>query len=73
MLDLDSLKLLHLHGDDVVPMETSDSPHHGSAAHDLERGEGWWRRVMRCTTCDEVVVVEGRLSEGGAGRPEGSS
>jgi hypothetical protein len=68
VIDLENLKLLHLHGDDLVPMEVSDAPHHGAAAHDLERGEGWWRRVMRCTTCNEVVVIEGRQ---GTETPEG--
>jgi len=68
VIDLETLKLLHLHGDDLVPMETSDTSHHGAAAHDLERGMGWWRRVMRCTTCGESVVIEGRLTDGA---PEG--
>jgi hypothetical protein len=62
VLDLKTLRLLHPHGDDLVPLETSEgSPHHDPAAHDIERGEGWWRRVMRCTTCNEVVVLEGQL------------
>jgi hypothetical protein len=58
VIDYGNLKLMHYHGDDAVEMEPTDAPHHDVAEHDLERSIGWYRRVFRCRTCDEEVVVE---------------
>lgn len=58
MIDYGSLKLMHYHGDEAVAMSETDSPHHDAASHDVEHGLGWYRRVFRCTTCDEEVVVD---------------
>lgn len=58
MIDLTNLKLMHYHGDEAAEMEETDSPHHDAAEHDLERQMGWYRRVFRCRTCDEEIVVE---------------
>jgi hypothetical protein len=57
LIDYESLKLMHFHGDEAVEMEETSSPHHDVASHDVEHPQGWYRRVFRCTTCDEEVVV----------------
>jgi hypothetical protein len=67
VLDLQTLKIVHPHGDELVPMELSGAPHHDAVAHDPERGDaqqrgGGWRRIWRCTSCDETIVLEGRVT-----------
>src|ERR1700752_5238669 len=57
-IDYSNLRLMHYHGDEVVEMEEADSPHHDAAGHDLERELSWYRRVFRCRSCDDEVVVE---------------
>ena len=57
MLDYQTIKLMHRHGDDdYAPF--AEVSEHGSAAHDPERA--WLRgaRIFRCTRCaDEVVLT----------------
>jgi hypothetical protein len=62
VIDYQNMKLMHYHGDDRVEMSETSSPHHDAASHDEERALGWYRRVFRCNTCDEEVVVEARPS-----------
>lgn len=67
MFDFENLKLLHSHGDELVPMVEKTGDHHDAASHDAERDISWYRRVFRCTTCDEDVVLESRRPEKAAG------
>jgi hypothetical protein len=55
MFDYQTVKLLHRHGDDWVPM--SEGGDHDAAAHDPERA--WLRgaRIFKCTTCDEQIAM----------------
>lgn len=56
MFDYQTVKLLHLHGDDeYVPM--TEASEHTSATHDAERS--WLRgaRIFRCSRCDETIVM----------------
>jgi hypothetical protein len=53
-MDYENLKLIHLHGDERVPMHEA---HHDPAAHDAERGWLSGARIFRCSRCDEQVVV----------------
>jgi hypothetical protein len=62
MIDYGNLKLMHYHGDELVPLAETAS-HHDSASHDAERGIGWYRRIFRCTTCEEEIVVDAKQEE----------
>ena len=56
MFDYQTVKLLHLHGDDdYAPM--AEESEHGSATHDPERS--WLRgaRIFKCKRCDETIVM----------------
>jgi hypothetical protein len=55
MFDYQTLKLLHVHGGEDVPMV--ERSHHDPADHDPERSWGEGARIFRCATCDEEVVV----------------
>ncbi len=57
MIDYQNMKLMHYHGDEAAAMSETTS-HHDAASHDLEQGVGWHRRIFRCNTCDEEVIVE---------------
>jgi hypothetical protein len=63
MIDYESLKLMHFHGDDAVELVETSEPHHDPASHDIEHGIGWFNRVFQCPTCEEEIVVAGRGSE----------
>jgi hypothetical protein len=54
-IDYQSLRLMHLHGDERFPMH--EGRHHDAADHDPERGWVSGARIFRCTRCDEEVVV----------------
>ena len=71
MIDYANLRLMHFHGDEAVALDEVATPHHDAAAHDIERRVGWFRRVYRCTTCDEEVIVELPLAASGGDRPAG--
>jgi hypothetical protein len=62
MQDYQNLKLMHYHGDEAASMSESTS-HHDAASHDAEHGVGWYRRIFRCDTCDEEVIVDVKLPE----------
>jgi len=54
VIDYQTLKLVHRHGDAWVPM--AEVSHHGAAEHDIERTlvrQG----TFRCTQCDEEVAI----------------
>jgi hypothetical protein len=56
MFDYQTVKLLHLHGeDDYVPMR--EQSEHGSEAHNPERS--WLRgaKIFKCSRCDETIVM----------------
>lgn len=55
VIDYQSLKLMHLHGDERFPMQ--ETSHLDAAAHDPERGWVSGARIFRCMRCDEEVVV----------------
>jgi hypothetical protein len=55
MHDYRTLKLMHVHGAEHVPME--ERSHHDPADHDPERSWREGARIFRCSTCDEEVVV----------------
>ncbi len=55
MFDHQTIKLMHLHGDERFRMNERD--HHDPAEHDPERGWRQGARIFRCTRCDEEVVV----------------
>lgn len=54
-MDLETLRLMHLHGDERFPMR--EGAQHDAAAHDPERSWMSGARIFRCTRCDEEVVV----------------
>ncbi|HEX4896894.1 MAG TPA: hypothetical protein VFV53_00890 [Candidatus Limnocylindrales bacterium] len=66
-IDYQNFKLVHLHGDQRVPMH--EGSHHDVAAHDPERDWVSGARVFRCTSCDETVIVE----PADAAAPDGAS
>jgi hypothetical protein len=55
VIDYQTLKLMHLHGDERFPMH--EASHHDAADHDPERGWVRGARIFRCTSCDEEVAV----------------
>jgi hypothetical protein len=55
MFDYQTVKLIHLHGDERFPMK--ERSHHDSAELDPERGWLKGARIFRCTRCDEEIVV----------------
>ena len=59
MYDLETVRLLHRHGDEWVPMPETrpEAAHHDAADHDIERGLLKGGRVFRCVACDETVTV----------------
>jgi hypothetical protein len=60
MIQYEALRLMHRHGDEeLAPMVELSGGHHDPAAHDIEHGVGWYRRIFRCTTCEDEIVVEG--------------
>jgi hypothetical protein len=64
MLHYEALRLIHRHGDeDLAPMVEQSGGHHDPAAHDVEHGVNWFRRVYRCTTCEDEIVIEGQAEE----------
>lgn len=54
-IDFQTLKLLHLHGSERIPMH--EGSHDDVAAHDPERGWVSGARIFRCTRCDEEILV----------------
>ena len=58
MIDYRNLTLMRFHDAEPVEMAETQAPHHDAAAHDVERGIDWYRRVFRCTTCNEEVIVD---------------
>ena len=60
MYDLTTLKLMHFHGDQEVPLQETADTHHDAADHDVERG--WWRRTYKCSKCDEIVIAQGPVT-----------
>ncbi|HEX5590075.1 MAG TPA: hypothetical protein VFX65_07280 [Candidatus Limnocylindrales bacterium] len=54
-IDFQSFKLVHLHGDERIPMH--EGSHHDVAAHDPERSWASGARIFRCTRCDEEILV----------------
>ena len=55
MFDYQTIKLMHLHGDERVPM--TERAHSDSADHDPERRWIQGARIFRCMRCDEEIVV----------------
>jgi hypothetical protein len=55
MFDYQTMKLVHLHGDERFPM--IERGHADAADHDPERGWTHGARIFRCTRCDEEVVL----------------
>jgi hypothetical protein len=68
MFDLASLRLMHPHGDEMVPMlEVSRQTFHDSAEFDSERDflrSGM--RIFQCTRCKELVHIADPASGPGA-------
>ena len=54
-IDYQNLRLMHLHGDERVPMHERE--HHDAADHDPEGGWAPGATIFRCSRCDEEVVV----------------
>jgi hypothetical protein len=56
-------RVSHRHNDGSSWPMVEVQSHHDSAAHDPERQ--WpWRRIYRCTSCEETITIEpGALDE----------
>ena len=54
MFDYRTVQLMHLHGDERIPMHERPRD-----AADDDPGRGWVKgeRIFRCSSCDEEVVV----------------
>jgi hypothetical protein len=55
VFDYQTVKLMHLHGDERVPM--TERVHSDPADHDPERRWTHGARIFRRTRCDEEIVV----------------
>ena len=60
MIDYESLKLMHFHGDEGVELVETTGDHHDAASHDPEQRPGWARRIFECPSCQEKVVADAK-------------
>ncbi len=60
-------RVAHQHRDGSSSPMVEVTPHHDPAGHDPERRWGF-RRIFRCTSCDETITIE---PSGGGEEPAG--